>query len=239
MEEKIINFFKEIFGNDILEIRIGEFPVIILKNKYPSQVIKFQTNLKKYQKILKENKKIEKNNPDKKGQPFNGYPLFLSEEFILNAQDSFPVDIFIIKYFSKNVFGKDTFVSINLDKKYLRLNCERELRNKLFRITNQIAFVKNMNESTKLIKSILNDLKPVLSTLRYIISNEFVIDPLENYKFLLDHLDINNRERIIKSITDISSLQSWGYIDFINIFYETIEKITTFVDKLFSKNTEI
>lgn len=236
MQEKIISFFKEIFNSDLLEIRIGEFPVIILKNKYPSQVIKFQNNLKKYKKIIKENKK---NINKTKNSSFNAYPLFLSEEFILNAQDSFPVDIFFIKHFTKNIFGKDTFISINPDKKYLRLNCERELRNKLFRITNQIAYVKNLSESVKLILSIIRDLKPVLSTLRNIVTNEYEIDSLKNYKFFIDYLDIKNGNKIIETITDISKLQSWGYIDFLNIFYETIEKLTQFVDQHFSKYMEI
>jgi len=58
-------------------------------------------------------------------------PLFLTEEYIASSLDAFPVEFLNFRDSYILVFGKDVLGDLPLDKKYIRLQCERELKAKL------------------------------------------------------------------------------------------------------------
>jgi predicted nucleotidyltransferase len=63
-------------------------------------------------------------------------PLFLSEEYIRNSTDVFPIEFLDMKENYSLLFGKDILANINIDLKNLRFQCEQELKSKLLNIRN-------------------------------------------------------------------------------------------------------
>ena len=61
-------------------------------------------------------------------------PLMVTEEYIQNSLDSFPIEFLNMKSSYSLVMGKDVFSNIEIDKKDVRLQCERELKGKLLHL---------------------------------------------------------------------------------------------------------
>lgn len=58
-------------------------------------------------------------------------PLFLTQEYIDSALDTFPIEFLGMHKFHKNVFGKDCLSGLEIESNDLRRQIERELRGKL------------------------------------------------------------------------------------------------------------
>lgn len=61
-------------------------------------------------------------------------PLFLTRSYILSSLDVFPIEFLNLKSFYVVIYGEDVLKSLNIDKKLLRLQCEREIKGKLFQL---------------------------------------------------------------------------------------------------------
>jgi len=58
-------------------------------------------------------------------------PLIMTPEYIATSLDVFPIEFLNIQLIHQTVFGDDIFEPININKKDLRYQCERELKVKL------------------------------------------------------------------------------------------------------------
>lgn len=58
-------------------------------------------------------------------------PLIMTEEYIDNSLDAFPLEFMNIKLLHKTVLGRDLFQDLKIDMSDLRLQCERELKVRL------------------------------------------------------------------------------------------------------------
>ena len=61
-------------------------------------------------------------------------PLCLTEEYIQTSLDTFPVEFLNMKSRYRLVYGEDVLKDLTFEKKYIRLQVERELRGKLLRL---------------------------------------------------------------------------------------------------------
>ncbi len=76
-------------------------------------------------------------------------PLFLTKEYILSSLDTFPLEFLDMKLFHKTVFGEDFLNDIQIEKKDLRLQLERELRGKLIYLRNGFLQAGNDREQLR------------------------------------------------------------------------------------------
>lgn len=60
-----------------------------------------------------------------------GTPLFLSEAYVHNSLDVFPIEYLNFQNSYDVVYGKDILADLQFDPKHLRLQCEREIKGKL------------------------------------------------------------------------------------------------------------
>lgn len=93
-------------------------------------------------------------------------PLFLSLEHIETSKDVFPIEFLEIKENNVLIFGKDFFKDMQIDLKYIRLLCEREIKGKLIRLREaylEVGLKKKGIEA--LLKESLNSLLPVFRSL--------------------------------------------------------------------------
>src|SRR3972149_4431743 len=75
-------------------------------------------------------------------------PLFLTKEYISSALDTFPIEFLGMKNFHKLVYGENVLAELNIDKRHLRHQIERELRGKLIYLIT--GFMNNGNNREQL-----------------------------------------------------------------------------------------
>lgn len=65
------------------------------------------------------------------------HALFMTEEYIKDSLDVFPIEFLDIKENNIVLFGKDIFKNISVETKNLRFQCEQELKSKLINLKQQ------------------------------------------------------------------------------------------------------
>lgn len=65
------------------------------------------------------------------------HALFMTEEYIKNSLDVFPIEFLDMKENNIVLFGKDIFKDISVETKNLRFQCEQELKSKLINLKQQ------------------------------------------------------------------------------------------------------
>jgi len=61
-------------------------------------------------------------------------PLFLTQNYIASSLDTFPIEFLNFKTAYRLIFGEDVLKDLGFDKKFVRLQCERELKGKLLQL---------------------------------------------------------------------------------------------------------
>ena len=61
-------------------------------------------------------------------------PLFLTREYIMTSLDTFPIEYLEMKSCYQCLFGEDLLKGLSLERSFVRLQCEREIRSKLLRL---------------------------------------------------------------------------------------------------------
>jgi hypothetical protein len=64
-------------------------------------------------------------------------PLFLTKNYISSSLDVFPIEFLNLKSHYKVIFGEDVLQFLTVEKKFLRLQCEREIKGKLLQLRQQ------------------------------------------------------------------------------------------------------
>jgi len=96
-------------------------------------------------------------------------PLFMTEEDVLNSLDSYPVEFLTMKANHVTVYGKDILSMTSIEPGALRLQCERELKGKIFHLRS--GFLETEGSARRLrelIKMSLNAFISIFKALLYL-----------------------------------------------------------------------
>lgn len=122
-----IEGLKHIYGNDLIS-------VILYGSVASGEFIDKHSNLNLL--VVLENTDLE--NLKKSVCLINKFrmitPLFLSESYIINSTDIFPIEFLDMQENYFVLYGKDVLKEINIDIKNLRFQCEQELKVKLINL---------------------------------------------------------------------------------------------------------
>jgi len=114
-------------------------------------------------------------------------PWLMDPEYISRSLDSFPLEFLNFKLLHRTEYGEDIFATLVIDKKYLRLQIEREIKSKLIWLRQ--GYLSAMGQPPLLadyLKSLAKALVPVLRGICYIYSDDV---PVESAEKLFDAME--------------------------------------------------
>ena len=98
---------------------------------------------------------------ERKGQPA---PRIFSSAMIRDSADVFPIEFLDLKVCRRVLFGDDPFTDLEIHTGHLRLQCERELREKMMRLREAYVEIHDAPKKlTKLLTRLVFDLRRVVS----------------------------------------------------------------------------
>src|SRR5512143_1895017 len=95
-------------------------------------------------------------------------PLVMTQEYIRNSQDAFPIEFLDYKLIHKTVYGEDIFKDIEIARPNLRLQCEREIKTKLIGLRQ--GYISSLGKKAPLLTVIVRTIAGSLALFRAIIS---------------------------------------------------------------------
>ena len=114
-------------------------------------------------------------------------PLIMTPEYIMHSLDVFPVEFLNIKLLHETLFGEDLFQNLEIDRKDLRIQCERELKVRLIGLRQ--GYIASMGDAKILSDLFVNTISGYIPLFRGMIlilgkepplKNEDVLQVLEN-----------------------------------------------------------
>jgi hypothetical protein len=109
-------------------------------------------------------------------------PLFLTQEYIKNSTDTFPIEFLDMKENYQLAFGADLLKDLAIDLKNLRFQCEQELKAKL--ITVSQSYLKFHNNKTMLRGLLFKTFISVVHVARNLLRLKNRIPPYRKYDVL-------------------------------------------------------
>ena len=119
-------------------------------------------------------------------------PLFLTEEYVKTSLDVFPIEYLNFQNNYIQVFGKDILKDLEFSPKFLRLQCEREIKGKLLLLRE--AFLETSGKG-KALKGLITQALPALMA---------IFEALLHLK----RIDVpRERREIIRAMADVFDLE--------------------------------
>jgi hypothetical protein len=109
-------------------------------------------------------------------------PLIMTPEYVLRSLDVFPMEFLNIKLLHETLYGEDLFQNLEIDRKDLRLQCERELKVRLIGLRQ--GYISSMGDAKILSDLFFNTISGYIPLFRGIILLFGQEPPLRNQDVL-------------------------------------------------------
>ena len=168
----------------------------------------------------------------RKLQRKNIIPLYLTEEHIKSSCDVYPLEYIKMKKDFEILHGSDVLTSLSIPNENIRLECEQKIKGALIRIT-QIILESGDNKKRLsniaflAMEDILSGIEGILETFNisgYTSNLELLQKAEDQFKLELSSIKEIEEWKEGKKPADLKKL--------IYEFYETLEALADFVDKL-------
>ncbi len=191
--------------------------LLCLKNDKPSTISKYASIQKKWQK-----KKI-------------ATPLFLTEDYINQSLDAFPIEFLNIKTHYQLLHGKDILLQLAFHKSDIRLELERELKGKLLHL--KLGFLEAHGSCTmllNLIDSSMHVLMPLFRAMLYLVNVEYAVSKQEIIKRVCDgyDLDCEVMNALFKVSTGEEKLPKKHVEDIFDRYVYNVHKMVTAINNM-------
>lgn len=227
---EIVHVYKTVFGDEILSVSIYGSAITENFNPKTSDINSaiILTNLQL------ENLVPAKNAVAKLKKKRVATPLFLSKEYIESSLDTFPIEFLNIQCNHKTIFGEDYFADLKIDKEYLRLQAERELKGKLLIL--RLAFIENIKNKRLTTNIIQNSITAILPVLKAILFLNDKKNPLENNEVInacedMLQIDLQSIRQALSYKFNKMDLKGEDLVGFFEQYVGAIDSISDIVDK--------
>ncbi len=94
-------------------------------------------------------------------------PLIMTPRYIENSLDVFPIEFFDFRLIHHSILGEDLLEDLKIEKRYLRLQAERELKSKLIWLRQ--GYLSTMGDKKLLMENLINSITGFIPLFRAII----------------------------------------------------------------------
>jgi hypothetical protein len=162
-------------------------------------------------------------------------PLIMTPEYITKSLDVFPIEFLNIKLIHLTVFGEDIFKHIDIKKRDLRYQCERELKVKLIDLRQN--YISSLGDSKILAKVFINTFSGYIPLFRGII-------------YLLGENPPEKNSDVISTLGELTDINTDAFMDVLKEkkqkrkptieqlntifkdYYTAVEKLGNLVDEI-------
>ncbi|MBF0328865.1 MAG: hypothetical protein HQL10_06880 [Nitrospirae bacterium] len=107
-------------------------------------------------------------------------PLMLTPDYIMQSLDVFPVEFLDLKQIHVTVYGEDILSGITIERSYLRLQCEQEMKRRLIALRQDyISSLGSDERITTLLSRSITGIMPVLRALIFLKGQEPPVKRIE------------------------------------------------------------
>jgi predicted nucleotidyltransferase len=123
-----------------------------------------------------------------------GTPLFLTKAYINSSLDTFPVEFLNIKRNYKVVFGEDILEGLFIEKEFIRMQCERELKGKLLLLRERYVETRGKPKNLRtIVNNTLSDFIFIFKGLLYLLDKEVPSTKKETVTVVTKELDLDQK----------------------------------------------
>jgi len=162
-------------------------------------------------------------------------PVVLTLDFIRRSADVFPIEFLTYKLIHKAVWGEDIFSAIQINKKDLRSQCERELKSKLVGLGE--GYISSKGDKKTLVEGYIRYMVNYIPLFRGIIhlaGKEPPVARLDVIKALPAATGVNTDvfERVYRAKASIARFSKEDLKGIFEDYYEATERLAGFIDEI-------
>ncbi|MBZ0166603.1 MAG: hypothetical protein K8I00_07320 [Candidatus Omnitrophica bacterium] len=162
-------------------------------------------------------------------------PLFLSQEYIQNSLDVFPVEFLEIKEKHVLIYGEDIFSTLDIKTEHLRLFCEQQVKGRLIRIRQAYLEVGLQKKGVEaLLKDSLSSLLPIFRNLIRLKGETPAVDSEGVINQLTAAFAIDGRpfSAIVRDQSNDEKIAGRDVTEFFEKYINQLQKLARQVDQL-------
>ena len=222
---------KELFGSDLVSIILygsaarGEY--VTKKSDINFMIVLSETGINNIGKALSLTAKWHKRNV--------ATPLFLSKSYIESSLDTFPIEFINFKASYRLIFGEDILKDLSFEKKYVRLQSERELKGKLLQLRENFLETEGKNKNIEaLIRLSLPTFFSIFQAILFLNEKQSASDTSKLLAFMAEdtQLDIALFRKLNEIKSGEKKLSSGEAISLMRQYISEIRRLSLLVDKL-------
>ena len=161
-------------------------------------------------------------------------PVFMDKQEMLNSCDIYPIEYSDIKERHKILFGEDFLDSLVINKEYLRLQCEAEIRNLLIKLRQ--GYLRNSNDKkaiNNMIKKGTSSIIAIFRAVLRIMGEEVPLSHKEVIELLAEKISYDKEvfASILKLRENNKDLSLDNSVTVIQKMIDSLKQILMYVDK--------
>jgi hypothetical protein len=160
-------------------------------------------------------------------------PLIMTPDYVMHSLDVFPLEFLNIKLLHETVFGEDIFQNLVIDRKDLRLQCERELKVRLIGLRQ--GYISSMGDAKILSDMFINTIAGYIPLFRGVILIFGKEPPLRNEDVLQVLEDVSGvGTQVFGTVLKQKRLKTKMAMTYLNAvfkdYYAAVEKLGDITD---------
>ncbi len=222
---------KELFGSDLISIILygsaarGEY--VPKKSDINFMIILTEAGINSLGKAMSLTAKWHKRNV--------ATPLFLTKNYIESSLDTFPIEFLNFKTSYRLISGEDVLKDLAFEKKFVRLQCERELKGKLLQLRENFLETEGKKKNIEaLIKLSLPTFFSIFQAVLFLNEKKPAPGINELLAFMANDTQIDSS--LFRELNGVKSgakkLSAGEAVSLMEKYIIEIRKLSLFVDKL-------
>ena len=228
---EIIADYKEVFGNDLISIilygsatgqdyRPGKSDINFL-------IVLTEEGIQGLERAFEIVRRWRKRNV--------ATPLFLTEHYLETSLDAFPIEYLNFQRNYVLAYGRDVLKDLSLDREFVRLQCEREIKGKLLLLREGFLETSGKGRALKeLVGNSIPALVAIFEALLYIRGKDIPLERREIIRATAEILDIDSAlfERLVQIKAEEVKLSDQEVMRLFKGYLREMRKLSSLVDAL-------